>query len=120
MWYRWRLSQKSMTKLHPPPSEEILAAGLRATPHAYRHLKREIAEKEYERARELLLNRHEFGEWRAAKRLGLQLHATKRAGGSRSSSAQSSPQKDGVAAAGGTHAAHDVDERMKMYETHTM
>ena len=35
-------------------------------------------------------------------------------------SAQSSPQKDGVAAAGGTHAAHDVDERMKMYETHTM
>ena len=117
--YECRLLPSSLPP-GPPPSEEILAAGLRATPHAYRHLKREIAEKEYERARELLLNRHEFGEWRAAKRLGLQLHATKRAGGSRSSSAQSSPQKDGVAAAGGTHAAHDVDERMKMYETHTM
>jgi hypothetical protein len=52
----------------PPPSEEAIEAGLATTPHAYRHVKRELAEKEYERARELLLSRHDFAEWRMAKR----------------------------------------------------
>ena len=37
-------------------------------PYAYRHLKRELAEKDYERARELLFSRRDYAEWRQAKR----------------------------------------------------
>ena len=50
----------------PPPSETRLEAY--TPPHAYRHAKRELAEAEYERARELLLRHGGFAEWRQAKR----------------------------------------------------
>ena len=55
-----------------PPSEETVAGGLAMSPHAYKQLKRELCEGDYERARELLLSRNDFGEWRTGKaRMGV-------------------------------------------------
>ena len=51
----------------PPPSDEAIELGIGASPHAYRSVKHEMLDGEYERARELLLQRHDFGEWRLAK-----------------------------------------------------
>ena len=63
----------------PPPSEERLTVTVfRATPHAFRHVKRMLGEHEYERARELLLTRHDFSEWRMAKRVNAVPRASRR------------------------------------------
>ena len=51
-----------------PPSEELLEGRLRRAPHAYRLLKQQLAERDYVVARELLLTRGDFAEWRVAKR----------------------------------------------------
>ena len=68
----------------PPPSEELLREGLTLTPYAYRQVKRSIAEAGYERARELLLNRHDYSEWRAAKQsLGVRTGSPERSVGRR-------------------------------------
>ena len=52
-----------------PPAQEAIESGLRRTPAAYRQLKQQFVEPEYASARELLLGRGDFGEWRTAKRL---------------------------------------------------
>ena len=64
--YECRLLPKSMP-IRMPPTEEGLASGLRRAPHGYRHTKLQLAEPDYVLARELLLSRGDFGEWRAAK-----------------------------------------------------